>query len=145
MYAANNKGADQTAWMHRLICTFVVHILHKQVFSRWFCHVLARIFFMTKLAIFVSLARACFCCHWPGLVSIMSLARACFCCVTSQGLFLSCHWLGLVSIMSLARACFCRVTGWGLFLSCHWPGLVSVVSLARACFCRVTGQGLFLS
>ena len=29
----NNKGADQTAWMRRLICTFVVRIWHKQVFS----------------------------------------------------------------------------------------------------------------
>ena len=29
----NNKGADQTVWMHRLICSFVVHIWHKQVFS----------------------------------------------------------------------------------------------------------------
>ena len=24
--AANNKGADQTAWMRGLICAFVVHI-----------------------------------------------------------------------------------------------------------------------
>ena len=31
--AANNKGADQTAWMGGLICAFVVHIWHKQVFS----------------------------------------------------------------------------------------------------------------
>ena len=31
--AANNKGADQTAQMRRLICTFVVRIWHKQVFS----------------------------------------------------------------------------------------------------------------
>ena len=31
--AANNKGADQTARMRRLICAFVVHIWHKQVFS----------------------------------------------------------------------------------------------------------------
>ena len=31
--AVNNKGADQTARMHRLICTFVVRIWHKQVFS----------------------------------------------------------------------------------------------------------------
>ena len=30
---ANNKGADQTARMPRLICTFVVHIWQKQVFS----------------------------------------------------------------------------------------------------------------
>ena len=29
----NNKGADQTARMRRLICTFVVHIGQKQVFS----------------------------------------------------------------------------------------------------------------
>ena len=29
----NNKGADQTARMCRLICTFVVRIWHKQVFS----------------------------------------------------------------------------------------------------------------
>ena len=36
MQAANNKGADQTARMHRLICTFVVRIWHKQVFS-WRC------------------------------------------------------------------------------------------------------------
>ena len=31
--AANNKGADQTARMCRLICAFVVHIWDKQVFS----------------------------------------------------------------------------------------------------------------
>ena len=31
--AANNKGADRTAWMRRLICAFVVRIWHKQVFS----------------------------------------------------------------------------------------------------------------
>ena len=31
--AANNKGADQTARMRRLICAFVVCIRHKQVFS----------------------------------------------------------------------------------------------------------------
>ena len=30
---ANNKGADQTAWMCRLICTFVVRKWWKQVFS----------------------------------------------------------------------------------------------------------------
>ena len=29
----NNKGVDQTVLMCRLICTFVVHIRHKQVFS----------------------------------------------------------------------------------------------------------------
>ena len=28
----NNKGADQTAWMRRLICAFVVRLWHKQVF-----------------------------------------------------------------------------------------------------------------
>ena len=33
--AANNKGADQTERMHRLICTIAVHIWHKQVFSWW--------------------------------------------------------------------------------------------------------------
>ena len=32
--AANNKGADQTVRRHRLICSFVVCIGHKQVFSR---------------------------------------------------------------------------------------------------------------
>ena len=31
--AVNNKGADQTAQMHRLICAFVVRIWHEQVFS----------------------------------------------------------------------------------------------------------------
>ena len=31
--AVNNKGADQTAQMHRLISAFVVRIWHKQVFS----------------------------------------------------------------------------------------------------------------
>ena len=31
--AANNKGADQTAWMCRLICVFVVRIWQKQVLS----------------------------------------------------------------------------------------------------------------
>ena len=31
--AVNNKGADQTARMRRLICAFVVRIWHKQVFS----------------------------------------------------------------------------------------------------------------
>ena len=31
--AANNKGADQTARMRRLICAFVVRIWQKQVFS----------------------------------------------------------------------------------------------------------------
>ena len=31
--AANNKDADQTARMHRLICAFVVRIWQKQVFS----------------------------------------------------------------------------------------------------------------
>ena len=30
--AANNKGTDQTAWMHRLICAFVVRIWHKSGF-----------------------------------------------------------------------------------------------------------------
>ena len=29
----NNKGADQTAWMRRLIWAFVVHIWHKEFFS----------------------------------------------------------------------------------------------------------------
>ena len=33
--AANNKGADQTARMRRLICAFVVRIWHKLVFSWW--------------------------------------------------------------------------------------------------------------
>ena len=28
----NNKGADQTVWMRRLICAFIVRIWHKQVF-----------------------------------------------------------------------------------------------------------------
>ena len=32
--AANNKGADKTARMHRLICAFAVRICHKQVSSR---------------------------------------------------------------------------------------------------------------
>ena len=32
--AANNKGVDQTAWVRRLICVFVVRIWQKQVFSR---------------------------------------------------------------------------------------------------------------
>ena len=32
--AANDKGADQTARMRRLICTFVGRIWGKQVFSR---------------------------------------------------------------------------------------------------------------
>ena len=32
MQAVNNKGADQTARMRRLICAFVVRIWHKQVF-----------------------------------------------------------------------------------------------------------------
>ena len=31
--AANNKGANQTAWMHRLISAFVVSYGIKQVFS----------------------------------------------------------------------------------------------------------------
>ena len=31
--AANNKGADQPAQMHRLICAFVVRTGQKQVFS----------------------------------------------------------------------------------------------------------------
>ena len=31
--AAKNKGANQIAWMRRLICAFVVCIWHKQVFS----------------------------------------------------------------------------------------------------------------
>ena len=30
--AVNNKGADQTAWMRRLICVFVVRIWHKTGF-----------------------------------------------------------------------------------------------------------------
>ena len=34
IYAGNNKGADLTAWMCRLICAFVVRIWHKQVFLR---------------------------------------------------------------------------------------------------------------
>ena len=33
IYAANNKDTDQTAWMCRLICIFIVHIWHEQVFS----------------------------------------------------------------------------------------------------------------
>ena len=33
IWEANNKGADQTAWMRRLICAFVVRIRHKQVLS----------------------------------------------------------------------------------------------------------------
>ena len=32
---SENKGADQTVWMCRLICAFVVHIWHQQVFSTW--------------------------------------------------------------------------------------------------------------
>ena len=31
---ANNKGADQTAGMRRLVCVFVVHNHRRQVFSR---------------------------------------------------------------------------------------------------------------
>ena len=30
----NNKGADQTAQMRRLVCTFAVHMHQSQVFSR---------------------------------------------------------------------------------------------------------------
>ena len=33
VWAANNKGADQTARIRRLICVFVVRIWNKQVFS----------------------------------------------------------------------------------------------------------------
>ena len=33
IYGVNNKGADQTARMHRLICIFIVRIWHKQVLS----------------------------------------------------------------------------------------------------------------
>ena len=29
----NNKGADQTVWMHRLVCAFVVRKHRRQVFS----------------------------------------------------------------------------------------------------------------
>ena len=32
IYVVNNKGTDQTAWMLRLICTFVVCTCIKQVF-----------------------------------------------------------------------------------------------------------------
>ena len=31
---ANNKGADQTVWMCRLVCTFDVHMQLRQVLSR---------------------------------------------------------------------------------------------------------------
>ena len=30
----NNKGADQTAQMRRLVCTFAIHMHQSQVFSR---------------------------------------------------------------------------------------------------------------
>ena len=33
LLTSNNKGADQTAWMCRLVCTFVVHTQQSQVFS----------------------------------------------------------------------------------------------------------------
>ena len=31
----NNKGADKTVWMCRLVCAFVVHKTQRQVFSCW--------------------------------------------------------------------------------------------------------------
>ena len=34
MYVASNKGADQTAWMRRLICAFVVRIMARLATSR---------------------------------------------------------------------------------------------------------------
>ena len=46
--AANNKGADQTARMRRLICTFVVRIWLKQVFS-WCCSYGTRGIFRQKV------------------------------------------------------------------------------------------------
>ena len=39
----NNKGADQTAPMRRLICTFVVRIWQKQVFSWRGSHIVIKI------------------------------------------------------------------------------------------------------
>ena len=39
IYAANNKGAELTAWMHRLICVFVVRIWHNR-----FSHDVAHLF-----------------------------------------------------------------------------------------------------
>ena len=33
LHAANNKGANQTAQMCRLVCTIVVHIQQNQVFT----------------------------------------------------------------------------------------------------------------
>ena len=30
----NNKGADQTPWMHRLVCTFLVYMQQNQFYSR---------------------------------------------------------------------------------------------------------------
>ena len=39
----NNKGADQTAWMHRLICAFVVGKWHKTHF------LMAQLIWMTKV------------------------------------------------------------------------------------------------
>ena len=63
LWVANYKDADQTVWMRRLVCTFVVHIWLKQVFScsGWF---------RSGCAVF---AQPCIC---PNTVMILSF-RTC--------------------------------------------------------------------
>ena len=46
--AANNKGADQTAWMRRLICTFVVCIWQKNRFSHDLAHIRPQLIYADK-------------------------------------------------------------------------------------------------
>ena len=47
--AANNKGADQTARMRRLICVFVVHIWHNR-FSHGVAHLMLLSWFLQRLS-----------------------------------------------------------------------------------------------
>ena len=48
----DNKGADQPARTCRLICAFVVRILHKQVFSRRGAYCLSAVWFWIVLVIY---------------------------------------------------------------------------------------------
>ena len=64
IYAANNKGADQTAQMRRLICTFVVRIRQKQVFSWCGSCLLLNGYVRVKATNGIMLSRSCF--SWYG-------------------------------------------------------------------------------
>ena len=51
----NNKGADQTAWMRRLTCAFVVHMWHKTHFLmarlKWYVYIKYHVIFSDMILV----------------------------------------------------------------------------------------------